>query len=114
MQNPVHLWTYEQAILASKYLHALATGTIPEHEHMGICSNLYWYLEGDAPTHALVAACSPSWEGYAGSTEFPVEGDAQKYRSSENKWEGEYAAKRRDLCKYLAERIDKALEEGSW
>lgn len=95
-----------------EYLRYLGDGGMPETSIFGICNNVD--NKFGSGTHYLFVKYYEGWDLFSGDELFPVshpsETAYQAYfnSSSDENWTtGEYARRRRDLCKYLADCIER-------
>ena len=99
------------------YLRGLASGKSPLVVSEGICVNLSdkcYKCVLDA--HHLISYHAIYWDKYSGDETYPVpstdhltNSDAYWYNIHSNLWIGKYGALRRDLCGFIADRLEAEL-----
>lgn len=95
------------ALRIAAHLNKLAKGAEPRMQECGIC----WELESNFGIEAgtttdcykLVEKLSKGWKHHTGLATFPVPMVSEKI----GLWEGENARLRRDLCRYMANKLRK-------
>lgn len=84
-----------------------------EFKTLGICEYF-----GDYPD--LVETYSKGWEHHTGEENFPVpcpdypDDPGLGYLRCNNLWSGEYGRLRKDLCRHIADAIDKEIRYGMY
>lgn len=99
-------WYYGQGMLVTK--------------EEGICHNIWRMTSFYAPTpfQDQIMYLMTQWPDFSGDELFPVpptvetlvDDPMDAYLCVTNEWIGEYGKKRRDLCLYLAERLEETLK----
>lgn len=94
------------------HLHALGNGKIqPMNFEEGLCQEIKNKFGYEALHHVHYFA--PTWEHYSGNELFPVPDPdgltpAQiRYYKTRNLWAGSYGKLRKDLCIYIAKKLEK-------
>ena len=96
---------------AIKELEYLGNGGEPKYTNLGICGNVC-----ESITILKLQELWVHWPEYSGMSLYPV--PHPKYDShlgllkTHNVWEGEYGNNRRKLCLWLADELEKELNQG--
>lgn len=84
-----------------------------KREILGICAHFEDYPH-------LVGKYSKDWEHYTGDENFPVpcqdypDDPGFGYIICDNLWSDEYGRLRKDLCRHIADAIDKEIQDGKY
>lgn len=105
-----------------EYLREIANGRAPEQYGYGICYNLTLAIhsagfDNMVSGYTIVQKYAPQWPEFSGDVEYPVqcdmyEVDGQRIGYTESDlWVGEYGAARRRLAGFIADELEKELQE---
>ena len=98
------------------YLRRLQNGANPERVEAGICVNLNnkeYKCLGFENIRIFVGHIAQGWKGFSGDVTYPVtscdDSPMDAYYNNDNLWIGKYGEDRRDLCGFIADRLEAEL-----